>query len=58
MKATRMLRVLVAALAVLTVAGCHRRLPRPGKPTAPQQQPAPAQVGRGTAGAGSALTGV
>lgn len=30
--------MLIAVLAVLLVAGCHWRPPRPGKPTAPQEQ--------------------
>lgn len=39
MKTTRFLaQGLIAALTVLGVSGCHGKLPRPGKPTAPQEQ--------------------
>jgi hypothetical protein len=42
MKATSILtRLLIVGLALLVLADCHARLPQPGKPTAPQEQPRP-----------------
>jgi hypothetical protein len=36
LRATKVLgRMLIVALTVVVIAGCHSRLPRPGKPTAP-----------------------
>lgn len=53
MTATRMLaRPLIGALLALSLAGCHTRVPRPGKPTAAQSRshpdrPAPAGAAAG-----------
>lgn len=53
MKTTRLLaRSLIGALLVLSLPGCHTRVPRPGKPTAAQSQshplrPAPAGAAAG-----------